>query len=321
MVIKQIGWLISCYLISLQCFAIEVYAHRGGAGLAPENTLPAIQTAIALGVDVIDVDVVLTKDNVVVAHHDLIISEQNTRDRDNQWLSAPGPAIKTLSHADLANFNVGSFNPNCQACKKLYPIRYHLDKANIPTLSEVIKLVKSAPKPTKLQIEIKSDPTQPHLSALPEDIIPALVKTLEEEDFTAQVEVHSFDWRNLILLQKLSPDVTTSYLSHHAEMVLEQNYPMWLANHDIVGLNLSYPKLIYQLGGKIWCPHHAELTIESLKEARSLGLKVNVWTVDQPKDMKAMIDMGVDGIITNRPDILRGLLVANNMLTHSFLAG
>lgn len=310
MVINKLWHSIFIFLLSVPCYAIDIYAHRGGAGLAPENTLPAIRTALKIGVDVVDVDIGLTKDNVVVAHHDLALNKNLTRDDQNEWLTTPGPALKTLNYQDLSKYNVGSRNPNCLPCLAEFPLQYQYPQAKIPTLKEVIALLKNSNTPTRLQIEIKTSPTHPQLSPEPEAIVPALVAVLREENFLHEVEVHSFDWRNLLLLQKLAPEIITSYLSDHDALRQEDNFPIWLAHHDIVALGTSYPQLIHRLGGKIWCPSYTEITAPLLQEAHNLGLKVNVWTVDQPKEMQTMIDLGVDGIITNRPDILRGLLAA-----------
>jgi len=298
-----------------QCFAIEIYAHRGGAGLIPENTLQAIQKALNIGVDVIDVDIGLTKDNVIVVHHDLTLNPDLTRIAENTWLTEPGPAIQALTYQALSQYDVGTRNPNCISCLKEHPFQAQLKSAQIPSLHQVIQKLKSAQYEGRLQIEIKTEPGQPD-SPEPKAIVSALIKVLQAENYLHKVEVHSFDWRNLLLLQKLAPEITTSYLSDHAELIKQPNYATWLANYDIVALNLSYPELISRLGAKIWCPNYKELTPELLIEAHNRGLKVNVWTVDQQKDMQTMIAYGVDGIITNRPDVLRELLAApdNNKL-------
>tara|TARA_R110002110_G_scaffold65206_4_gene179957 strand:+ start:41291 stop:42247 length:957 start_codon:yes stop_codon:yes gene_type:complete len=313
MFFRQLAALCLSLAFSTQLFAIEIYAHRGGAGLVPENTLAAIASALSIGVDVIDVDIGLTQDNIVVAHHDLNLNPNLTRTLEKTWLKIPGPAIQQLTYEELGQYDVGQMNPNCKVCQQNFPLQCQLAEAKIPTLQQVIEQLKKSHQPTRLQIEIKTDPHQPH-SASPQAIVMALIQVLHAENYTSQVEVHSFDWRNLLLLQQLAPEVTTSYLSDHDDLIKQPNYSAWLAGHDIVNLNMSYPKLIKKLGGSIWCPNYNELTPELLAEARELGLKVNVWTVDQPKDMQTMIAYGVDGIITNRPDLLRGLLAAQGKL-------
>ncbi len=82
----------------------------------------------------------------------------------------------------------------------------------------------------------------------------------------------------------------------------------WLAGLDIDDFNGSAPRTVKAAGGRIWSPYFKNLTPETLAEARSLGLLVSVWTPDSPDDLKKMIDMKVDAITTNRPDVLKRLL-------------
>lgn len=292
---------------SLPGFAVENYAHRGGAGLLPENTLEAIQRSLELKIDVIDMDIGITQDNLIVLYHDTLLNPDITRNAKQEWLSKPGPAVKHLSYHDLQQYDVGKINPH-STYAKYFPAQRSLNTpVRIPTLQQAISLIKASKKAVRLQIEIKTDPDPIEESATPAQIVPVLIALLRNEGVAENVEVHSFDWRNLILLQKLAPEITTSYLS--ADEVLDRNnYVLWHAGRDIKASKLSYPALIKELGGSIWCPRYQELTPALLKEAHQLNLKVNVWTVDSVDDMLRMIDMGVDGIITNRPDILAMLL-------------
>lgn len=302
------------FCVTFKSFAIEIYAHRGGAGLLPENTLEAIQASLEIGVDVIDVDIGLTKDNVVVAYHDVKLNPSYTRNSALDWLSKPGPALTQLSFAALQQYDVGQINPN-SLYKQQFPYQQPKAKAQIPSLQQAIKLIKLSNKPVRIQIEIKTDPDPNAQSPSPTDIVPKLIKVLRDENFIDKAEVHSFDWRNLILLQMLAPEITTSYISDN-ELLAEHNYKDWLANNDIKVLKDSFPVLINKLGGTVWCPNFQDLTKELVEEAHQLGLKINVWTVDEPKDMLSMIELGVDGIITNRPDILRGLLAASGKIAN-----
>lgn len=297
-----------------QALAIEIYAHRGGAGLLPENSLEAIEASLHLGVDVIDVDVGLTKDHIVVAYHDPKLNPDYTRNAQREWLTHPTPAIIELSYAHLQQYDVGRIDPNSHYGKQ-FPYQTAKQNVQIPSLEQVIRLIKKSGWPVRLQVEIKTDPNPEANTATPRAIVERLVEVLRKEQFTKQTEVHSFDWRSLIILQEIAPEIASSYLSDNA-LLSESNYSEWLANHDIKRLNISFPQLINKLGGKIWCPHYADLTADLLQEARSLGLKVNVWTVDEPHDMLSMIALGVDGIITNRPDILRGMLAASGHATN-----
>lgn len=295
-------------------WAIEIYAHRGGAGLLPENTLAAVNASLQIGVDMIDVDIGLTQDNVVVAYHDLALNPDYTRSQTQQWLTQSGPAIKQLPLSALQQYNVGQTKPNT-AYAALYPIQISLhDHVTIPTLENILTHMQQSGRSAGIQIEIKTNPDHPQ-STQPETIVPALIAVIKKTQFTGAIEVHSFDWRNLVLLQKLAPEITTSYLSENA-MLDHPDYRHWLADQDIKAMGISFPELIKQMGGRVWCPAFQDVTPDLLRTAHQLGLKVNVWTVDQPKDMLRMIELGVDGIITNRPDLLRGLLAAKGKLSN-----
>ena len=97
--------LLACAAASTQAFDLQ--GHRGARGLAPENTLAAFQVALDLGVDTLECDLAITKDGVVVIHHDLRLNPDTTRGPDGKWLSGPGPLISELTHAELQAYDVG----------------------------------------------------------------------------------------------------------------------------------------------------------------------------------------------------------------------
>ncbi|NTV59673.1 MAG: hypothetical protein HGA74_20640 [Deltaproteobacteria bacterium] len=136
---------------------------------------------------------------------------------------------------------------------------------------------------------------------------------LKEEGITERTWVLSFDWRNLVHIQKIAPELVTVYLtiSTPGSNTLKLNQPgpsPWMAGFDIDDFNGSAPRAVKAAGGRIWSPFFKNLTPESLEEARRLGVGVSVWTPDRPEDLKQMIDMKVDAITTNRPDVLKKLL-------------
>src|SRR6056297_3322442 len=98
------------FLACTQAQALDIYGHRGAAGLAPENTLEAYRTAIQIGVDVIDMDVGLTQDGQVVVYHNMALNPDITRSADGQWFDQNQAALKQISYSDLKKFNVGGIN-------------------------------------------------------------------------------------------------------------------------------------------------------------------------------------------------------------------
>lgn len=314
--VKMIKYLSLCLLglsISQCSVATQIYGHRGAAGLAPENTLAAYQKAFEHQADVIDMDVGITKEGVVVAYHDLTLRPANTRLANGTWLSSNDLAIKNLTLSKLKTYNVGMINPQSEY-HKVFPFQQPEKQAQIPTLREVIQYAKLMSPNARFQIEIKTDPRKPNISPDPKVIVPAIIKVLQDEGVTEKSEIHSFDWRNLYLLEKQAPEILRSYITE--KMIHGGEDSTWTAGPILSRDHDSFPKLVKALGGDIWCPLHTEVTEEDVRQAHALGLKVTVWSVDNPTDMLKMLSFGVDGIITNRPDILNNLLSVGKLAAY-----
>ena len=137
----------------------------------------------------------------------------------------------------------------------------------------------------------------------------------------ARVTIQSFDWAALIHVQRTAPAVRTSYLTASQRWLdnLERGKPgpsPWTAGYDLDQFGdgpAAVPRAVAAAGGAIWSPYFKEISAEALAEARSLGLRVVVWTVNAAPDMARMVDLGVDGIITDVPDTLRGVLAERGL--------
>jgi glycerophosphoryl diester phosphodiesterase len=291
-----------------------IIGHRGAAGLAPENTLAAFARACELGVDGIELDVLVSADGELVVHHDFRLRPEIARAADGTWISSTSPpAVRNLTVAQLKTYDVGRLQPKTSYAGR-YPEQTPVDGERIPTFKEVIHLFKKSCNPsTRLLVEIKTSPDEPTLTPLPEVVSDQVVTMLKEERITERTWVLSFDWRNLVHIQKIAPELVTVYLTvtTPGSNTLKPNQPgpsPWMAGWDIDDFNGSAPRAVKAAGGRIWSPFFKNLTPESLAEARQLGLKVSVWTPDRPEDLKQMISMKVDAITTNRPDVLKDLL-------------
>jgi glycerophosphoryl diester phosphodiesterase len=129
----------------------------------------------------------------------------------------------------------------------------------------------------------------------------------------SRTTVQSFDWRALREVQDIAPDITTSYLTADQKWLsnLQTGRPgasPWLNGLDVDDFAGSAARAIQAAGGAIWSSYHREVSVESIKLAHELGLTVNVWTVNDRGRMRELIAMGVDGIITDYPDLLREVL-------------
>lgn len=293
---------------------VRVIGHRGAAGLRPENTLAAFSKALEIGVDVVELDVHLSADGVPVVYHDFTLNPEITRTPDGEWLNmwASNP-IKSLSVKELKTFDVGRLRPHSYYGRR-YPDQMPIDHERIPTLVEVIRLIKRGPNASvQIWVEIKTSPEKPKVSGDPETVARAVLAILAQEKFAARTKILSFDWRVLKHVQKMNASIPTVYLSRIGTRLnnIKPGQPglsPWLAGLDIDDFNGSIPLAIQAAGGRIWAPFYKYVTPKNLKTAHSLGIKVFVWTPDKGRDMDALIKLGVDGIITNRPDILQTLL-------------
>ena len=288
-----------------------VIGHRGAAGLAPENTLAAFSKALEMGVDGVELDVQLSADGSAVVHHDFQLNPDITRTASGAWLEkGDTPSIKALTLAELKRYDVGRLKPDTPYAKR-YPDQEPADGEQIPTLQEVILLLKSAEDhKTQLWIEIKTSPEEPEVSQSPEPVTDAVVAILRKEVFLARTKILSFDWRALIHVQKTAPEIPTAYLSPMGTRWIsirpgEPGPTQWTAGIDEGEFSGSIPRAVKAAGGQYWAPNHMTINPSLVKEAHGLGLKVVVWTPDSRQHMQRLMQMGVDGIMTNRPDLLR----------------
>ncbi|MDF1677425.1 MAG: glycerophosphodiester phosphodiesterase family protein [Legionellaceae bacterium] len=307
-------------LVALPAESVTVYGHRGARGLAPENTLPGFHVAIAHRVDYVDVDVVLTKDNVLVAHHGLTLDPEIARDVRGNWVEAADIAVKNLTFKALQQYDVGRIKPLTDYAA-IYAVQKPLDGTRIPSLQAVIREMKAAaPYPVGFQIELKTDPTKPHLSASPEAMAHAVDAVIRAEGVSDRTKVQAYDWRCLQLLQQLNPTVETAYLTDVAhEKTLRHSAPaiagQWTGGYLLKDYHNSVPEMIKALGGAWWDAEDAEMTQAYLDSAHALGLKVATWSdanrtgmdIDVPLT-KEMLNMQVEGIITDRPDVVMALI-------------
>lgn len=288
---------------------LDLQGHRGARGLAPENTLAAFDTALSLGVTTLELDTVLTQDGVVVISHDATLNANFTRRADGSYLDAPGAAIRSLTFAQLRSFDVGRLRPDSRYAQN-HPDQRAVDGERIPSLAELFEFVqRRGAAHVRFNIETKIHPDKPDLTPDPETFVRAVLEVARRHAMTQRITLQSFDWRTLQAAQRIAPDVPTAYLSAQQAWTDNIADSRWTA-----GLKLSehgsVPKLVRAAGGTIWSPYHGDLNAASMAQAQQLGLQVIVWTVNEPGDIAKMLDLGVHGIISDRPDRVRSALAA-----------
>ena len=286
---------------------VEIHGHRGARGLLPENTLPAFEHALALGVDAVELDVGMTRDGVPVVHHDRRLDPDHTRDRSGAWLAPPGPLLRALDLEALAAFDVGRAAPGGETAKR-FPRQTPCDGARVPLLREVLALAqRSGGRRFYFNIEVKLTPEAPDETAGPAELARAVVTALCAAGAIDRARVQSFDWRVLAEVRRFAPEVRIGCLTAERLWLdnLQRGRPgpsPWTAGLDVDAVEGSIPRLVKTFGCTAWSPFFRDLTVEGLAEAHRLGLKVVVWTVNDVHDMAALARMGVDGIITDYPD-------------------
>lgn len=279
----------------------------------PENTLPAFAAALSVGVATLEFDVGITKDGVVVVAHDRTLNPDLAKGPDGRYVQAPGPAIRALTLAELQAYDVGVLRPDGRYAAQ-WPAQKSAPGARIPTLEQLADLVRrSGNADVRFNVETKLSPLAPHETADPETFATTLVAALRAAQIAERATIQSFDWRTLAAVKRIAPEIPTVCLTlaQGQNDTVQRGRPgpsPWLAGHDVDDFNGSVPALVEAFGCAVWSPFFRDLTLDSLAEAKVLGLSVVVWTVNEPADMARLIDLGVDGIITDYPDRLRAVL-------------
>ena len=177
---------------------------------------------------------------------------------------------------------------------------------------------KSGNLEVRFNVETKLDPTQPALTLPPKAFVEAMLKVIHHSGFASRTTIQSFDWRTLNIVHQLAPRMVTVALTDQqlGEDTIEEGKlgsSQWLGGLDVDDYGGSVPKLVKANGSQVWSPNALDLNASVVSEAHALGLKVIPWTVNDAKDMERVLALGVDGMITDRPDLLRSVLEAKGM--------
>ena len=285
-----------------------IIAHRGASGLKPENTLAAFQRAIELGADGIEFDIHSTSDDVIVVHHDYRISSDWAR-KNGIWINEPGPNIRELKLKEVKSFDVGRLSPTSRL-KKRYPSYQPADGATIPTLAEVLNLVKtSAPEGFQLWIELKVNPGSESWRVKPAVLAEKTIVELKAAGLLQNATIISFYWPALYHVLQMDRNIKTGFVSSERLWLNNikpgrQSASRWTAPVDIRDYNGSVAQMIEGRGGSIWSVYWRDLTTDRLEEAQKKGIEVGVWTIRERSEMDRILELGVNFITTDRPDFV-----------------
>jgi glycerophosphoryl diester phosphodiesterase len=296
-----------------------VQGHRGARGLKPEETLPGFEIALDLGVTTLELDLHFTADNQVVVWHDAEIDDSkcglaagapaDLPDPDDPLVPQEQLMVRSLTREQLSWYRCDR-NPDAAR----YPDQEATPTAlaggdwRIITLDELFDFVEayaaSSDKTSvqrltaadvRFNIETKRKPDRPEAigdgfdgsTAGPFEL--AILAIVEERSLADRVVIQSFDHRSLWAIAVIEPGIELAALSTRQ--------------------NVDHADLAAR-GASIWSPNQEAVNADTLARAHAAGMDVIPWTVNEPEDMEALIALGVDGIITDRPDILLELLTA-----------
>jgi glycerophosphoryl diester phosphodiesterase len=223
-----------------------------------------------------------------------------------------------LTYERLRAYDVGRLRPGTAYAAR-YPEQVPADGQHIPRLGEVFALAaRAGNRDVRFNVETKSDPRRATPTLAPEPFADAVVRVIREHHLERRVTIQSFDWRTLRRVRETAPEIARVCLT--VQRPGDDNVeagrpgaPATLAGLDVDDFGGSVPKLVQAAGCAVWSPNALDLTPPAIAEAHALGLSVIPWTVNDPKPMEELIGLGVDGLITDRPDRLRAVMRARGM--------
>lgn len=278
---------------------ILVHGHRGARALRPENTLPAFEYAIEAGVDVLELDLAVTKDNVLVLSHDPEIPDPaHPTYRGERICTGPklGVPIHSLTLPELKQYDCGGIkNPG-------FPEQVAVPGTRIPTFDEVLDL---APRGKfEFNVETKIFPNHPELTPSPEEFTKLVLQAIQRHHLESRVILQSFDFRTLRIMKTLAPAIRRSALLGKAS----GDSQMGLSDSD-----KNFVSVGQKAEANIISPDFQLVTPENVAAAHKAGYQVVPYTVNKPEDWQKMADAHVDAIISDNPAALRRWLVAKGL--------
>lgn len=272
----------------------DLQAHRGGRGEVTEGSLRAFAKSLEIGVSTLELDVVLTRDRQPLVWHDPTIDAEKCADTAPVSAGDPqypyvGKLVHELTLAQIRTLDCG---------RRLdeFPLAEVVRGNRIATLPEVFVLADSyRAEAVRYNIETKTEPGEPGASAQPQEFVDVILAAVRLAGKVDRVEIQSFDWRTLPLVRQAEPSIPLAAL-----------YDEQAVGDPLIGALM--------LGAGTLSPDYRLVTGKPyVDRAHALGLKVIPWTVNDVDAMREQIGYGVDGIITDYPTLLRGVLAELSM--------
>jgi glycerophosphoryl diester phosphodiesterase len=294
---------------------ILVHAHRGGRAARPENTIPSFQHGIDVGADVLELDLAVTKDNVLVVSHSPYLTQPAASSDDPQIATIvsnertcsgpplpPGTYIHSLTLAQIKQYDCGTHT------LPAFPKQIAVPHTTIPTFDEVLDL---APQGAfQFNVETKIFPARPDITPSPEAFVALIDKAVKSRHLESRVILQSFDFRTLIAMRKLDPAIRLSALFGQAKY----DPIMGLSDTDKAFTHIA--KVAGLSAGDFLSPDESLITPAEVAAAHKLGLQVAPYTINTPEGWQKMATAKVDAIITDDPEALLAWLRAQKPPLH-----
>lgn len=288
--LRPILSLLTAFLLTLSAAAqrppLDWQGHRGCRGLMPENTIPAMRKALDLGVTTLEMDVVISQDRQVLLSHDPYLNADFVRTADGQPITKAQEKnfrLYAMPYAEIRRYDVGS-QGNAKFARQQKLRTYKPLLAEVIDSAEAYAKLKGRPAP-RYNIETKLAPAgDGSLHPAPAEFVELVLAVIQAKGVQERVIIQSFDPRSLEEVHRRQPKLQTALLVENAR-----------------GLEANLQRLSFQ--PTIYSPYYKLVSKELVQSCQQQGLKIIPWTVNTAADIERLLGLGVDGIITDYPDL------------------
>jgi len=296
----------------------DLQAHRGGADLTSENTLEAFSRALDIGVTTLELDAQVTRDGAVVVAHDNRVNPDTCRDTSpaspsDDLFPYSGKPFRLLTLAQVRTLDCG-YQPTPD-----HPDQRAVSGATVPELREVVDLLRErGADDVGLNVEVKVQADDLGLTVPRAEYAAKVWAVLDEGGVAGRATIQSFDWASLTAVHRIAPRARLVALVSPERLERgEEGASPWLGGIDIDDVGGDVVGAASRLAGVVALSPREDLPVDAalVRSAHAAGLAVVPWTVDDEDDMGHLVDLGVDGLITNRPDLLRTVLTQRGLAT------
>ncbi len=265
-------------ILTMPSFTVQ--GHRGARAKYPENSLPGFLYALEVGVETLELDLQVSRDDQLIIAHDPLLNPK--RCLDAQGAPVKPLPIRSLTLAELQTLDCGSLR------HKRFPEQQLSSGAIMPSLDQLFEAISSSKLPNanaiRFNIELKIIPGEPSLTPEPEVFVHLLLQSLKRHKMVSRCNIQSFDQRLLLAAARQAPQLTRSLL-------IAENHVDHLA-------------VAYSAQAQIISPHHLWILKPDVERLQRAGLKVIPWTANDPQVWMRLLRLGVDGMITDDPEAL-----------------